>query len=337
MFCPRRKCGVIDYFWSSYTGDFYKEKNLVVRTEKSILIHTGVAVTAGTLSMASVSLIRFFLIHYPISQENKSFHQRTRRLLLFAIWFLSLSTSAPLLFVRSVDTYSVAGSNFDFCLEHWSSPWMRKLFSYVIFTTVYVIPSAILLYCHLKVGFLIKSYEKTVFTSDRLASRRSFNRRGFRVKSSQGSNSSRSDGHPTGHTLSSRENQEFLNFGTMYGYDDGTKNTNLNSSPREKRETVSVADVDGSNEKNDACSLCEGQKLEETKRKMNDTMVLNKLNGHKPMDRATVIAMDMKELRDARRSRRLNHKRKQVRIIAFSLVRDVEPIHLFLSNVSIAL
>lgn len=284
--------------------------------------------------MASVSLIRFFLIHYPISQENKSFHQRTRRFLLFSIWFLSLSTSAPLLFVRSVDTYSVAGSNFEFCLEHWSSPWTRKLFSYVIFTTVYVIPSAILLYCHLKVGFLIKSYEKTVFTSDRLASRRSFNRRGFRVKSSHGSNSSKSDNHPTGHTLSSRENQEFLNIGTMYGYDNVTKDTNLNSSPRpDQKEKSSVMAIDGSNEKSDPCSLCEGKKNEEDEARKNDSKLLNKLNGHKPMDKATVIAMDMKELRDARRSRRLNHKRKQVRILSYSSL--LSTLNLFTQTLSL--
>lgn len=297
----------------------YKHRSGRKINDDIIPFASGVGVTSGTLSMASVSLVRYFLIHYPISQENKNFHKRTRRFLLFSIWFLSLSTSAPLLFVRSVDTYSVAGNSFDFCLEHWSSAWARKLFSYVIFTTVYVIPSAILLYCHLKVGFLIKSYEKTVFTSDRLASRRSFNRRGFRVKSSHGSNSnsSRSDNHPTGHTLSS-QNQMFLNLGTTYGYENGTKNTNVNSSPYEpkRKEYSSLIARDGSNDKSDKedevneCSVCDQQKHKE-KREMSDSL-LNKINGQKPLDRSTIIAMDMSELREARRSRRLNHKRKQV-------------------------
>lgn len=277
-----------------------------------LLSLTGVAVTSGTLSMASVSLVRFFLIHYPISQENKHFHQRTRRLLLFSIWFLSVSTSAPLLFVRSVDTYTVAGHTFSFCLEHWQSPWMRKLFSYMIFTTVYVVPSAILLYCHLKVGFLIRSYEKTVFTSDRLASRKSFNRRGFRVKSSHGSNtnSSKSDTHPTGHTISS-QNQAFLNIGTTCGYEH-TKNSNLIMTPKRKENSIVSEDGGrrrGSETKN--CSVCERNEKEEEGSKENG--IIMNMNGHqRAVDQAAIIAMDMHELREARRSRRLNHKRKQV-------------------------
>lgn len=162
--------------------------------------------TSNTLSMAVLSLVRFLLIRHPVSRENNNFYRKVRHLLLLAIWSVSITTSIPILFVRQEESFTVGSHVFTFCLESWSTEIVKRVYAGITVTTVYIIPSAVLLFCHLKVAFLIRTYERASaaspsdvragegplsmaphhphgpHTTDRLASRRSFNRRGFKVK-----------------------------------------------------------------------------------------------------------------------------------------------------------
>ena len=149
----------------------------------------GVAVTSSTLSMAVIALQRsvfnsnrfqngqnwslfkhrFLTVRFPLSVSNRKFHHRLKVGLLISVWTLSLLTSLPVMFIRREDSFILLKETFTFCLEKWpqDSPSVRKIYSTVTFVTVYVIPSAILTYCQLTVGYQIRAYENQRYAQER--------------------------------------------------------------------------------------------------------------------------------------------------------------------------
>lgn len=123
------------------------------------------------------------VVRYPLSSGNRKFHHRLKYCLIIGVWLLASLTSLPVLLIRKEENITLLQQQFTFCLEQWPSeyPSLRKVYSAVVFITVYLLPCTILLYCQLTVGYLIRSYEKRTAKTN---PRRSFNRRGFRARSS---------------------------------------------------------------------------------------------------------------------------------------------------------
>lgn len=256
--------------------------------------------------MATISLVRFLLIRYPINQENRSFHRNLRRILLSTIWLISLLTSGPLFFVRSQQTFDVAGQSFTFCLESWSTDLYRKLFSSTMFFTVYVIPSSVLLFCHLKVGYLIRAYEKAVAMTDRLASRKSFNRRGFRVKESDGGVEGNSNGfnhnHQPSPDLTTGQTMRDINLRVNNSYSNQYPDVN----PTGQTHVVTYFPFPHQN------SYQINPDPNQTRPHVETTVQQPKDQRSQNRQQQQLTESQFQEIREERRSRRLNHKRKQV-------------------------
>lgn len=175
--CPLMIYTAITAFW--HLGNFLCS-----------LIHylQAIAVTCSTLSMATIALQRFLLIRFPVNasgSDNLKLHKTITRWLLISVWLISITTAWPIFEVRKEKDFEISGQQFTFCLELWNSDHRKRFYSGLIFAVVYLCPSLVLLFCHLRVGFLIRVYERSTRNAAaiKLLDRNSFNRRAFREHS----------------------------------------------------------------------------------------------------------------------------------------------------------
>ncbi|XP_023241226.1 orexin receptor type 2-like, partial [Centruroides sculpturatus] len=124
----------------------------------------GVAVTAGTLSLAALSLDRYLIV-YRISTFRKMNRRNLSLILITTIWIIAISIHCPILYVKTTHELKVGNLEVAYCYEEWNAEITRRLYSISSLIIVYVLPCVTLMICHASISC-------TLCTIDRIEPRK---------------------------------------------------------------------------------------------------------------------------------------------------------------------
>lgn len=98
-----------------------------------------VSVSASVLSLAVISLNRYYSVHNPL-------HARTfftgRRILcmICVVWIVSSGLCIPLLFMNTTQTLSLLDITLTVCVESWNEVKLKQRYSFLLFCSLYGFP-----------------------------------------------------------------------------------------------------------------------------------------------------------------------------------------------------
>ncbi|XP_023678438.1 galanin receptor 2a [Paramormyrops kingsleyae] len=100
-----------------------------------------VSVAASVLSLAVISLNRFYSVHNPL-HARYFFTGRKILCMICAVWALSSGLCTPIIFMNKTKTLVLLGSNhaISVCVESWPEVRLRQGYNFLLFCTLYGFP-----------------------------------------------------------------------------------------------------------------------------------------------------------------------------------------------------
>ena len=114
----------------------------------------GMAVGVSVLSLLFISISRYFAIYKPLTAKIV-FSTKNVRLMIGAIWVMSLGSFSPLLFVNSVNTQNFGLFEIKACVEQWNSQTDKNVFNLFVFSVLFVWPFVIMLIAYSVIGYTL--------------------------------------------------------------------------------------------------------------------------------------------------------------------------------------
>ncbi|KAJ7984799.1 hypothetical protein DPEC_G00358520 [Dallia pectoralis] len=98
-----------------------------------------VSVSASVLSLAVISLNRYYSVHNPL--HARSFFTGRRTLcMICAVWSISSGLAIPLLFMNTTQTLTLLGVTVTVCVESWNEIQLKQRYSFLLFCSLYGFP-----------------------------------------------------------------------------------------------------------------------------------------------------------------------------------------------------
>lgn len=112
----------------------------------------GVSVTASTLTITTMSMDRCLAIRHPMKFRNVRTTKYVR-IIIIAIWSVSLMLSVPVLFVRLTVSHEIlVGNVMTYCMEEWLNQANRQIYDVILLLIICIIPGSTILVAYLLMG-----------------------------------------------------------------------------------------------------------------------------------------------------------------------------------------
>ncbi|XP_071768148.1 neuropeptide FF receptor 2 [Centroberyx gerrardi] len=121
----------------------------------------GISVSASVFTLVAIAVDRFRCIVYPFKQKLTI---ATSKLIIVIIWVLAVSIMCPsgvmLQVTKEQRVRIVLGHNSDtrpfyWCRENWPNQEMRKIYTTVLFTNIYLAPLSLIVIMYARIGFTL--------------------------------------------------------------------------------------------------------------------------------------------------------------------------------------
>ncbi|KAF7664442.1 hypothetical protein LDENG_00177080 [Lucifuga dentata] len=121
----------------------------------------GISVSASVFTLVAIAVDRFRCIVYPFKQKLTI---ATSKLIIVIIWVLAVSIMCPsgvMLQVTKEQTvqivlgYSYETRPFYWCRENWPNQEMRKIYTTVLFASIYLAPLSLIVIMYARIGFTL--------------------------------------------------------------------------------------------------------------------------------------------------------------------------------------
>ncbi|XP_061787671.1 neuropeptide FF receptor 2-like [Nerophis lumbriciformis] len=121
----------------------------------------GISVSASVFTLVAIAVDRFRCIVFPFKQKLTT---STSKLMIVVIWVLAVSVTCPsgvMLQVSKEPAVRIilrrdnATRPFYWCRENWPSPAMRKLYTTVLFVTIYLAPLSLIVVMYARIGLAL--------------------------------------------------------------------------------------------------------------------------------------------------------------------------------------
>ncbi|XP_028274008.1 neuropeptide FF receptor 2 [Parambassis ranga] len=121
----------------------------------------GISVSASVFTLVAIAVDRFRCIVYPFKQKLTI---TTSKLIIIIIWVLAVSIMCPsgvmLQVTKEQRVRIVLGHNNDtrpfyWCRENWPNQEMRKVYTTVLFTNIYLAPLSLIVIMYARIGFTL--------------------------------------------------------------------------------------------------------------------------------------------------------------------------------------
>ncbi|XP_054613750.1 neuropeptide FF receptor 2-like [Dunckerocampus dactyliophorus] len=121
----------------------------------------GISVSASVFTLVAIAVDRFRCIVYPFKQKLTI---ATSKLIIVVIWVLAVSVMCPsgvMLQVTKEPTVRIVLRRdndtrpFNWCRENWPSQAMRKLYTTVLFVTIYLAPLSLIVVMYARIGLAL--------------------------------------------------------------------------------------------------------------------------------------------------------------------------------------
>ncbi|XP_010862331.2 gastrin/cholecystokinin type B receptor [Esox lucius] len=98
-----------------------------------------VSVSASVLSLAVISLNRYYSVHNPL--HARSFFTGRRTLcMICVVWSMSSGLAIPLLFMNTTQTLTLLDVTVTVCVESWNEIKLKQRYSFLLFCSLYGFP-----------------------------------------------------------------------------------------------------------------------------------------------------------------------------------------------------
>ncbi|XP_064648828.1 galanin receptor type 1-like [Lineus longissimus] len=107
-----------------------------------------VTMAVSILTLTAMGLERYYAIVHPVrSRVYRTIE--TTLWVLGSIWVASFLVLLPILFVTQVRQHFDYGGWQNYCMEHWSVPFHRQIYTVLVFTLLYMLPLMVIAGCYL--------------------------------------------------------------------------------------------------------------------------------------------------------------------------------------------
>lgn len=146
----------------------------------------GISVSASVFTLVAIAVDRFHCIVYPFKQKLTI---STAVVIIAVIWVLAIAIMCPtavMSHVKEIKHFRVIGTNNQtgpvyWCSEHWPNPQMKKIYTTVLFSNIYLAPLSLIVIMYARIGITLFKSELNVESKNHQQQRHAVSRRKQKV------------------------------------------------------------------------------------------------------------------------------------------------------------
>lgn len=146
----------------------------------------GISVSASVFTLVAIAVDRFHCIVYPFKQKLTI---STAVVIIAVIWVLAIAIMCPtavMSHVKEIRHFRVIGTNNQtgpvyWCSEHWPNPQMKKIYTTVLFSNIYLAPLSLIVIMYARIGITLFKSELNVESKNHQQQRHAVSRRKQKV------------------------------------------------------------------------------------------------------------------------------------------------------------